>query len=175
MASKNPLLLLNISTLLYTLKCITGIIVCYYLYKAYPDYPFYWAIVSVAITISADNSNKLAYDRIIANLLGCAVALCLYPIHASTLILFCAGAAITITAGTLLGLTNALRSAMAALIIVIINEEQQKNWVVALERVGCVIVGCVVALLVTLVFNMVSKAYIKRFGHAHINPHNDIS
>jgi len=153
---------LTLSTILYIAKCILGVIICYFLYKQFPQYPFYWSLVSVAITISPDSSNKLAYDRIIANTLGCAVALLIYPIQAPSLLLLCLGVAITIAAGTLLKLTNVLRTAIAALVIIIITEGEHRNWQIALERVGCVITGCVVALAVTLLFNKVQHFYNTR-------------
>lgn len=163
--------LLDLATLLYVLKCVSGIIICYILYKAFPQYPFYWAIVSVAITVSPDSSNKLAYDRIMANCLGCAVALCLYPIHTSSLLLLSIGVAVTIMIGTFFKLTNVLRSAIAALVIVIINEEEHRSYVIALERVGCVIAGCVVALALTLIFNKVMQLHLKRlFGNKGPEP-----
>jgi len=153
---------LTLSTILYIAKCILGVIICYFLYKQFPQYPFYWSLVSVAITISPDSSNKLAYDRIIANTLGCAVALLIYPVQAPSLLLLCLGVAITIAAGTLLKLTNVLRTAIAALVIIIITEGEHRNWQIALERVGCVITGCVVALAVTLLFNKVQHFYNTR-------------
>lgn len=152
----------TLSTILYVIKCVLGIIICYFLYKQFPDYPFYWSLVSVAITISPDSSNKLAYDRIIANTLGCAVALLIYPIHAASLLLLCLGVAITIVTGTLLKLTNVLRTAIAALVIIIITEGEHRNWQIALERVGCVITGCVVALAITLLFNRVQHFYNRK-------------
>jgi len=155
---------LTLSTILYIAKCILGVIICYFLYKQFPQYPFYWSLVSVAITISPDSSNKLAYDRIIANTLGCAVALLIYPIQAPSLLLLCLGVAITIAAGTLLKLTNVLRTAIAALVIIIITEGEHRNWQIALERVGCVITGCVVALAVTLLFNKVQHFYNTRIA-----------
>jgi len=133
------------------------------LYKRFPEYPFYWSLVSVVIAISPDSSNRLAYDRIIANTLGCAVALCLYPIHVAPLILLCAGIAVTIIIGTYFNLTTVLRTAMAALVIVIITEQEHRSYSIALERVGCVIVGCMIALAVTLFFNTVMHLYRKRF------------
>ena len=153
---------LTLSTILYIAKCILGVIICYFLYQQFPQYPFYWSLVSVAITISPDSSNKLAYDRIIANTLGCAVALLIYPVQAPSLLLLCLGVAITIAAGTLLKLTNVLRTAIAALVIIIITEGEHRNWQIALERVGCVITGCVVALGVTLIFNKVQHFYNSR-------------
>ena len=157
--------ILDLATLLYIIKCIVGIIICFILYKEFPQYPFYWSLVSVAITISPDSSNKLAYDRIIANSLGCAVSLCLYPLHAPPLFLLCLGVAITIIMGTALKLTGVLRTAIAALVIVMITEQEHRSYLIALERVGCVIAGCAVALAVTLVFNTVMHQYRKRILH----------
>ena len=159
--------LIDLATLLYVFKCIVGITLCYILYRSFPQYPFYWSIVSVAITVSPDSSNKLAYDRIIANCLGCAVSLALFPIHAPGLVLLCAGVAITILAGTLLKLSNVLRTALAALVIVIITEQEHRSYSVALERVGCVITGCAVALAVTLIFNQVIHFYSRSIKHGN--------
>lgn len=153
---------LTLSTIIYIIKCLLGVVICFFLYKRFPAYPFYWSLVSVAITTSPDSSNKLAYDRIIANILGCAVALVIYPIQAPSLLLLCLGVAITIAAGTLLKLTNVLRTAIAALVIIIITEGEHRSWQVALERVGCVITGCAVALAITLIFNRVQQFYNKR-------------
>lgn len=145
----------------YLAKCVIGVIICYILYKEFPQYPFYWAIVSVVIAISPDNSNRLAYDRMKANILGCSIGLCLYSIHIPTLLLLCLGIVATICVGIALNLMSTLRSAMAALIIILIHEEQVRQWYLPVERVLCVIAGCLVALLVSLVFNRVGQQFKK--------------
>ncbi|HEX9513149.1 MAG TPA: FUSC family protein [Puia sp.] len=151
-----PIFLSNIP---YLLKCLTGVIICYVLYKEIPQYPFYWAIVSVVIALAPDNSNRQAYDRMKANILGCIVGLCLYPVHVPNLLLLCIGITLTIGVGISLRLTSTLRSAMAALVIVLIHEEQVKQWYLPLERVLCVVAGCLVALIVTLVFNKIPRLF----------------
>ena len=161
--------ILDLANLLYVIKCVAGITVCYFLYREFPHYPFYWSIVSVAITVSPDSSNKLAYDRITANCLGCAISLALYPIHAPALVLLCVGVGITILVGTALNLTNVLRTAIAALVIVIITEQEHRSYLIALERVACVITGCAVALAVTLIFNQVMH-----FSTGRINRGNEL-
>ncbi len=148
-----------LSNLPYLAKCVIGVILCYILYKEFPQYPFYWAIVSVVIAISPDNSNRLAYDRMKANILGCSIGLCLYTLHIPTLLLLCIGIIGTICVGIALRLTTTLRSAMAALIIVLIHEDQVKQWYLPLERVLCVIAGCLVALFVSLVFNRAGRLW----------------
>lgn len=147
------------SNLPYLIKCVTGVIICYILYKEFPRYPFYWAIVSVVIALSPDNSNRQAVDRMKANILGCAVGLCLYPVHVPNLLLLCLGIVLTICVGITLQLTTTLRSAMAALVIVLIHEEQLKQWYLPLERVLCVVAGCLVALIVTLLFNQIARFF----------------
>ena len=143
-----------IPDLRYLLKCLLGVVICYILYIKIPKYPFYWAIVSVVVALSPDDSNRLAYLRMQANLLGCSVGLCLYLIHLPPLLLLCIGILFTISIGSALKITSALRSAMAALVIVMIHQEVLRQWYLPLERVLCVVAGCLVALLVTLIFNL---------------------
>jgi uncharacterized membrane protein YgaE (UPF0421/DUF939 family) len=154
-----PIFLSNIP---YLLKCLTGVIICYILYKEFPQYPFYWAIVSVVVALAPDNSNRQAYDRMKANILGCAVGLSLYPVHIPNLVLLCLGITFTIAIGIALRLTSTLRSAMAALVIVLIHEEQVKEWYLPLERVLCVVAGCLAALIVTLIFNKVPRIFRRK-------------
>jgi uncharacterized membrane protein YgaE (UPF0421/DUF939 family) len=139
----------------YLIKCLAGVTICYLLYRYIPQYPFYWAIVSVVIAMSPDNSNRQAYDRMKANVVGCAVGICLYPLHLPDLLTLCLGVALTIYIGIAFRITSPLKSALAALVIVTIQETQEKHWYIALERVTCVVVGCLVALLVTMLCNLI--------------------
>jgi len=142
-----------LSHVVYIIKCLLGVIICYVLYKAIPQYPFYWSLVSVALATSVDSNNNQAYDRIKANILGCTVGICLYPIQLPELLLICIGISITIFLGIGLKISSTIRSALAGLIIVTLQVEQTKHWYIALERVVCVVAGCVIALMITLVFN----------------------
>lgn len=146
----------------YLAKCITGVIICYILYKKIPQYPFYWAIISVVIVLSPDNNTALAYDRIWANLLGCGVGICLYYIHLPDLLMLCIGVVLTIWVGIALNLVTTLRSALAALVIITIDIEQGSKWYIALQRVFCVVAGCIVALVVTMAFDEIFKKMKKK-------------
>jgi uncharacterized membrane protein YgaE (UPF0421/DUF939 family) len=147
---------------LYLLKCLAGVAICYLLYIKVPNYPFFWALVSVVIATAPDNSNKLAYDRMIANLLGCGVGLCLFPLYLPELLSLCIGVVLILAIGYALKISSTLRSAMAALIIVSIHERQSREWYVSIERVVCVIIGCLAALLVALVFNLIARQWAQR-------------
>ena len=141
---------------IYILECILGLCICYTLYKCFPQHQFYWSMISVVLVIAPDgkDSNRLAFDRIKANMLGSLIGLLLFLIRIPNLFLICIGVMLTIAIGTFLKLHAALRSALSALIIVMIHEEgQNSTWHIALERMGCVIIGCVIGLLITLAFN----------------------
>lgn len=138
----------------YLFRCVLGVAICYLLYIEFPQYPLSWSIVSVALATDADNDNKLALERMEANLLGGLVGLLLYFLPLPDLLLICIGVAVTIILGRLLKLDVSLRSAIAALVIIFTREEYSKSWTIALERVGCVLIGCLVAMALTLCVNL---------------------
>ena len=108
----------------------------------------------LVIAPNGKDSNQLAFDRIKANILGSSVGLSLFLIRIPNLFLICIGVMLTIVIGMVLKLNSALRSAPSALVIVMIHEEgQNSTWHIALERMGCVIIGCIIGLLITLAFN----------------------
>jgi uncharacterized membrane protein YgaE (UPF0421/DUF939 family) len=117
-------------------------------------------MVSLVLVIAPDgtDSNRLAFDRMKANVLGSSVGLLLFLIHRPNLFLICIGVILTIIIGTFLKLNLALRSSLSALVIVMVHEQQQNStWNIALERVGCVMLGCVIGLLITISFNFVAS------------------
>ena len=66
------------------------------------------------------------------------------------------GTVVTIIICYIFTLGNATRSALAALIIVLVQQQTDNSLVSAFQRMICVIVGCVVALLVTYLFERTS-------------------
>lgn len=144
----------NTANIIYTIKCLLGLSICYFLYSAFPKYPFNWALVSVVLALSPDNTNKQATSRMVANLLGCCVGLAMYPLNLPVLVLICMGTVLVIVIGFALNITPTLRSALSALVIIMLQEERIKHWYIPLQRMLCVITGCVVALLLTMLFNL---------------------
>jgi fusaric acid resistance family protein len=71
---------------------------------------------------------------------------------------------LTIIIGTILNLNTAMRSSLSALVIVMVHEAQQNSsWNIALERMGCVMAGCIIGLLITIMFNFLAYKFKKRF------------
>lgn len=142
---------------LYVVKCMIGAVICYWLYKAFPQYPFFWALISVVLVLSPENDKKLAYLRIEGNALGSAIGLLLFFFPFPTVIILCLGISLTILIGFILKLHASVRTAVAANIIVLFQEKEAHNWNVALNRVGCVLVGCVVGFVITVLFIKLEK------------------
>jgi uncharacterized membrane protein YgaE (UPF0421/DUF939 family) len=146
---------------IYILECIIGLCICYTLYKHFPQHQFYWSMISAVLVIAPDgkDSDRLAIDRMKANILGSLIGLLLFLIHQPNLFLICIAVILTIVIGTFLKLNNALRSALSALIIVMIHEEEKSStWHIAIERMGCVIFGCIIGLLITLISNSLDNS-----------------
>jgi len=154
---------ISVSEIIYLIKCVLGTITCYALYTSYPEYPFYWSIISCLLVFSQENDRQLALNRIRANFLGSFVGLAVYFLPIPHLVMFCFGVAFTILLGILLKIEPTIRSALAAVIIVIINEDKADTaWVVSLYRAGCVLLGCLIALFISMFFNRLYKAFFNR-------------
>lgn len=151
---------------LYALKCIIGASICYWLYVAFPQYPFFWSLISVVLVISPENDKKLAYLRIEGNALGSAIGLLLFFFPLPTVIILCLGVGLTIIIGFLLNLKMSVRTAVAANIIVLFQEKAAHSWSIALNRVGCVLVGCIVGFLITILFIKLEKTDSKKRENA---------
>ena len=152
---------------LYALKCTLGAAICYVLYEAFPQYPFFWSIVSVVLVVSPENDTKLPYLRMEGNFLGSVIGLLVFFIPLPTIFLLCLGIGLTIIIGLALNLKMSVRTAVAATIIVLFQEQSAHSWEIALQRVGCVLVGCVVGFIITVVFSRLEKIGGKKKGSHH--------
>lgn len=152
----------DLSYFIYILKCVLGASICYALYRSFPNHQFSWSIVSVLLVIAPESADsiRLAYDRMKANILGASVGMTVFIVHTPEFISLCVAVVTTILLATFIKLGGASRSALAALAIVLIQENEKNTWRSALERMGCVVTGCIVGLLVTVVFSKI-ESYIK--------------
>jgi len=145
----------------YALKCTLGAAICYLLYYEFPKVPFFWSIISVVLVISIENDNRLPFLRIKANLVGAVIGILLFFIPMPIMLSICAGVFLTVVTGVFLKLGVSTRTAMAAMLIVLVQEREAHSWLVAIERVACVAAGCFVGLLITLAFNNIENRTLK--------------
>ena len=147
---------------IYTVKCLIGLSIGYWLYVTFPNHQFFWCMITVLLVLSPDpqDSSRLAFDRMKANTIGCLIGLVLFLVHGSGLLSLCIAAVVTIIVCSLLNLMTVGRTALAAMMIVMVHEKTGATWQVALERLGCVITGCLIALGLTIVFSFITKKWL---------------
>lgn len=157
MRQKSPLknllaLFVHSSVIIYSVRCIIGFIIGYTIYVSLPDYEGYWTLLSILLVITPEDKDakRLSIERMKANLIGSSVALILFLIHKPNLLLILIGVMAIIVVCYGLNLLNVARTAMATLIIVLIYEQATTSWLGAVERLVCVVTGCLIGLGITL-------------------------
>ncbi|GAB1431571.1 hypothetical protein MASR2M29_01960 [Spirochaetota bacterium] len=145
--------------ILYLAKCLAGTAICYGLYLAFPQYPLYWAIISVLLVLDMDKkeSIKLAMDRMKANIAGASVGVLTILASARVGIAALLAAVVaTVILCEAIKLGKATRSALAALVIVTVSGTV--TWKTGLLRMACVIIGCIVGIILTLAGSLFHKS-----------------
>jgi uncharacterized membrane protein YccC len=145
----------------YNLKCLVGVGVGYLLYKAFPEEggQLLWLLLSILLSITHDNSSKVAYDRMKGNVVGSLIGLFAYFLHdPPNLLTISVGVAATITVCWLLRLVDVTRTALVALVIVVLYEEAHSSWAGAVYRMLSVVVGCFIGLVINFVFRRIAVA-----------------
>lgn len=137
----------------YIIKCLIAAALCWGLYKAFPKWHLLWSIISVLLVLAPDWDNSIALPmmRIKANIAGALVGLGCFFLPFGQLFSLLAGVALTIIICTLL-FPSSTRSALAALVIVLMQETGEPAFSYALQRIFAVILGCLVGLAITLIF-----------------------
>ena len=144
--------------ILYIAKCVTGSALVFFLSWVfnYPDIT--WCLISVILVLTPESNEAipLAITRIKANLIGGVTSflfLLILPPNAVTIILVIT---ISILACYFFNLMAGSRAAIAAVIIIMFHGIKYSDlsfWAVTLERIFSVIVGCIIGLLVTIIFH----------------------
>lgn len=172
---KNKLDFISANFLIYILKCIVGTSICYLFHYYFSDFRFYWSIVSVVLVISPDDieCKKLPVDRIKANIIGSMTGLVLFFIPLTNLPVLCIGIALTIFICNMIKLGSATRSALAALVIVFIQESTDVSFISAFQRMISVIVGCLTALFIHYAFDYILSFFKKSKINHSLNSENE--
>lgn len=145
--------------LLYMAKCVSGVAVVFLLSSLLRYKDFGWCIISVILVLSPDNKEAvpLAVTRIKANLLAGAAATLFMLIGPPNILTISAAMVVTIGLCHLFNLMAGSRSALAAVIIIMLHSTelpaQPHLWAITLERIISVIAGCLIGLAVTFIFH----------------------
>lgn len=155
------------SLLIYAAKCVTATLIVFILSSFLHYKDIGWCLISVILVLSPDGKDSvpLAFTRIKANIVGASVGLLCLLISPTNMWILSAALAITLSLCYFFKFDTAMRSALAATIIIMLHEEGKHLWDTALERVIAVLAGCTLGLLITFTFHFKAKADEKKGNH----------
>ena len=142
----------------YNIKCCAGMALGYILYKTFPQYSgqYLWMLISILLSITHDNSSKVAYDRMKGNIVGSVVGLFTFLLrNPPNLLTICIGIVATIAACFYLKFISVSRTALVAFTIVVFYEESHRSWEGAVYRGMSVVIGCLIGLIINYVFRRI--------------------
>lgn len=137
---------------IYTIRVMIGFLLGYILFISFPQYSVSWTLISIILVISPqeNESKKIAIDRAKSNFIGSAIGLSLYFAPIPQLFAMIIGMLASLLICKALHIMAVARTSMVALIIVYLHEQESRSYFAALDRFGCVCVGCLIGLGVIL-------------------------
>ncbi len=110
--------------------------------------------MSVLLVLAPDfrDSVRLSFDRIKANMIGASLGLAAYLVWPPNQLSLGVSILGTILVCTFFKLSGATRTALAAVVIVLIQEKERDNWDLGLQRMAAVVVGSLVGMALTILF-----------------------
>ena len=153
--------------MIYAAKCVTATLIVFTLSSLLNYRDVGWCLISVILVLSPDGKDSLplAFTRIKANLVGASVGLLCLLISPTNMWILSAALAVTLSLCYFFKFDTAVRSALAATIIIMLHDEGKHLWDTALERVIAVVAGCTLGLLITFTFHFKEKTVEKKNSH----------
>ncbi len=144
---------------IYIGKIICGVLLSYVIAQSFPIFDFGWIVISTFLVLSPEGKDALdvALIRIKANFVGAGTGLILLAFNLPILISICIGSVISLIICDLFKLSLGAKSTLAAVVIVLMNSNQNSFWSSPFHRVSSVIIGCILALIITYVFHSILK------------------
>ena len=143
---------------LYIAKCVSGSLLVFLISWLINYKDFSWCMISVMLVLTPESSEamSLAITRIKANFIGGLVSILFILLNLPLYLSISLSVVLTILACNHFKLMTGSRAALAAVIIIMMHGEEFSHpnfWSITLQRLGSVIVGCLIGLLVTIIFN----------------------
>ncbi|SIT83123.1 FUSC family protein [Pontibacter indicus] len=136
----------DVDVVLYIIRCTIGFLIGFSLYLAFPKYELYWTMLSILLVLSPEirDSSRLTVERVKSNLIGSSVGLLCVMLPVPQVVMMVLGIAVSILICHFFNLMGVARTAVVALVIVVIHEQEtMSNWA-GVERFICVALGCVI-------------------------------
>lgn len=145
---------------IYAGKLMSAVLLCYLLSLWVSRLDYIWALISAVLVMSPEgkDAQELSLTRIKGNILGCLVGVLFLFAALENPVNIIAGAFVSLMLCYAFKLVAGARSTLVALIITLMHTDSVDYWGAAATRVGAVVAGCAIALLVTYAFH-------SRFGY----------
>ena len=142
---------INSQFIVYLLRCIIGFLIGWVLINKFTEFDLFWALLSIILVISPEENQakQLTIDRFKSNFLGSISGLAVYFIPLDNIYKVILGIILTGILCRIFSLLNVARSAVVALLIIVI--EQGGNYMAPVIRFSTTAIGCFIGLGVTLV------------------------
>ena len=141
----------DVDVFLYIIRCTIGFLIGYALYLSFPQFELYWTMISILLVLSPElkDAPRLTVERVKSNLIGSSVGLLCVLLPVPQLAMMVLGIAVSIVICHYFNLMSVARTAVVALVIVMIHEQEtMTNWA-AVERFLCVTLGCLIGYAVS--------------------------
>jgi uncharacterized membrane protein YccC len=144
---------------IYIGKILCGVLLSYVIAQFFSIFDFGWIVISTFLVLSPEGKDAvdLAIIRIKANFVGAGTGLILLAFNLPILLGICIGATVALIICDLLKLSLGAKSTLAAVVIVLMNSNENSFWSSPLHRLSSVIAGCLLALVITYVFHSILK------------------
>lgn len=146
---------------IYILRCVIGFSIGYFLMAQFPQFDFFWALLSIMLVISPEGKDvpRLTTERVKANLVGAFSGFVVVFLPIGMYFKIVAGIILAAVLCKVFKLLGVARTAVVAIIIILI-EKGGDGYLASVERFIAVLVGCLLGLLV-----VISTGYLIRFLH----------
>ena len=143
---------INSQFITYVIRCLIGFLIGYLLILYFTGIDLFWALLSIILVISPEENQakKLTIDRFKSNFLGSLSGLMVFFIEIDDIYKVLLGIIITCLLCRVFNLLNVARSAIVALLIILL-EHKGDGIMSPILRFGSVALGCFIGLGVTLV------------------------
>lgn len=143
---------INSQFLVYMLRCIIGFLIGWILINKLPQFDVFWALLSIILVISPEENQakKLTIDRFKSNFLGSLSGLVVFFLPIDDVYKIILGILLTCILCRLFNLLNVARSAIVALLIILI-EHKDDTYFAPVSRFVTTAIGCFIGLGVTLI------------------------
>ncbi len=175
----------KIQFLVYIVKAfvaVTLVLPCLWFFPQYSEF-FYWALISILLSITHDNTSEAAISRMKGNTVGPLVGFGCYFVQLSLhqylsvpkakILAVGLGVMLTITICTYLRLITICRTALVGFFIVMIYEYNNQGPMGAFLRLTGVITGCILGLFINKIFLWLQRG-TKRVVQTTIEQVNDM-